>query len=77
MYLKEISFEPMAEVEFSACDVNLLMEWSRKHYDSVCQDASKHGHFLYGLSNSAPDYRILNNDGIKWTPRTTSTGDKP
>jgi hypothetical protein len=58
MNLKEISFEPKAEVEFSASDVNLLMEWSKAHYDGVCRQAGKQGNFLYGLSNSAPDYRI-------------------
>ena len=57
MNLKEISFEPKAEVEFSASDVNLLMEWSKAHYDGVCRQAGKQGNFLYGLSNSAPDYR--------------------
>lgn len=58
MNLKEISFEPRAEVEFSACDVNLLMEWSRAHYDGVCKDVGKRGGFLYGLTFAGPDYRI-------------------
>lgn len=57
MNLKEISFEPKAEVEFSASDVNLLMEWSKAHYDAACKQVGQRTGWLYGLSNSAPDYK--------------------
>ena len=66
MNLKEISFEPAALVEFSASDVNILMELSKAHYDGVCKAAGQWNGFLYGLSNSAPDYRSrLNNSQIQ------------
>lgn len=58
MNLKEISFEPKAEVEFSASDVNLLMEWSKAHYDGVCKEAGQWKGFLYGINNMGPEYRV-------------------
>jgi hypothetical protein len=55
--LNEISFEPRAEVQFSACDINLLLTWSRIHYDGVCKSAGRPGGFLFGISNMAPEYK--------------------
>jgi hypothetical protein len=52
MKLTEISFRPRANVEFSPEEVSVLMKCSHHHYDGRCQDASLHGGFLYGISNS-------------------------
>lgn len=45
-------FEVMTEVRFDKNDVDLLMEFSSRHYDAKCKSLSQPGGFIYGMKNA-------------------------
>jgi hypothetical protein len=65
--LLNIAYTPSAEIHFTTRELVLMMECSRRHYDSLCRSICEpgQGSFLYGwwngysLSNDKREYTVL------------------
>ena len=50
MQLNGFYLEPHAQIDFTAVDIDLLMEAAKYHYDDYCRSVGRAGGFLYGVA---------------------------
>ncbi len=53
MKLKSVEYLPVAVIELTPADLEILIACSRAHYDYTCRSAGEHVGFLYGMEQRA------------------------
>jgi hypothetical protein len=51
MKLKRIIMQPLAVVELTTAEVNLLEHWANQHHDATCQSMAVPGGVIHGLKH--------------------------
>lgn len=69
----EITLQPLFWLSLFRRDVDTLMKLAEHHYDSVCRESRKPGHFLYGWYNTTRDQSPCDDHQIENVPKCSGT----